>query len=107
MSWRCQISRSPLYLMQQPEPLPGHISRPLPDRLCDEANRAKKTFQHAFRTIVHDGISQEVAEAAFPSYAHRNPLITWVFGGRLLRAYRLFPTQAASLLDFSCGSGIC
>ena len=49
----------------------------------------------------------ERAEMAVPSYAHRNPLIRWLFWNRLDTAVRLADLRpGAAALDFGSGSGI-
>ena len=49
----------------------------------------------------------ERAEMAVPSYAHRNPLIRWLFWQRLDTAVRFADLKAgAAVLDFGTGSGI-
>lgn len=49
----------------------------------------------------------ERAEMAVPSYAHRNPLIRWLFWNRLDTAVRLADLRpGAAVLDFGSGSGI-
>lgn len=46
-------------------------------------------------------------EAAFPAYAHRNPLIDRIFWGRLAAAEEYLTTRSPrTVLDFGCGSGV-
>ena len=47
-------------------------------------------------------------EAAFPAYAHRNPLISFLFWRRLHIVMKHFERRGRSLnaLDFGCGSGV-
>ncbi len=46
-------------------------------------------------------------EAAFPAYAHRNPLIDRIFWGRLAAAEAYLTTRSPqTVLDFGCGSGV-
>ncbi len=46
-------------------------------------------------------------EAAFPAYAHPNPLIDQLFWGRLAAAERYLAVKPPKrVLDFGCGSGV-
>lgn len=48
-----------------------------------------------------------IDEAAFPAYAHRNPLIDRIFWGRLAAAEEyLVRRSPKTVLDFGCGSGV-
>jgi 2-polyprenyl-3-methyl-5-hydroxy-6-metoxy-1,4-benzoquinol methylase len=67
---------------------------------------AKKLFKQAFRKAIQEK-STILDEAAFPAYAHRNPVIDRVFWGRLAAAERYLATRSLqAVLDFGCGSGV-
>lgn len=66
----------------------------------------KQLFKQAFRAAIREK-SAVLDEAAFPAYAHRNPLIDHIFWGRLAAAERyLAPRSLGTVLDFGCGSGV-
>jgi len=67
---------------------------------------AKQIFKRHFATAIQEK-SAILDEAAFPAYAHRNPLIDRIFWGRLAAAEKYLATKSLdSVLDFGCGSGI-
>ena len=67
---------------------------------------AKQIFKRHFATAIREK-SAILDEAAFPAYAHRNPLIDRVFWGRLAAAEKYLANKSLdSVLDFGCGSGI-
>ena len=67
---------------------------------------AKQIFKRHFATAIREK-SAILDEAAFPAYAHRNPLIDRVFWGRLAAAEKYLVSKSLdSVLDFGCGSGI-
>lgn len=70
--------------------------------------QTKRLFRKAMNEIVAEEISYEIKEAAFPSYAHGNPLIDYLFWKRLKYAYRKTMNHGSGLrvLDFGCGSGV-
>lgn len=76
------------------------------EKLASAMREARALFRAAFREVLREGVSADVAEAAFPAYAHHNPLIAAIFWGRLEQAFRLVPNTSASVLDFGCGSGV-
>jgi len=66
----------------------------------------KKLFKQVFRTAIQEK-TLTLDEAAFPAYAHRNPLIDRIFWGRLSAAERYLAKRSPeSVLDFGCGSGV-
>jgi 2-polyprenyl-3-methyl-5-hydroxy-6-metoxy-1,4-benzoquinol methylase len=67
---------------------------------------AKQIFKRHFEAAIREK-SAILDEAAFPAYAHRNPLIDRIFWGRLAAAEKFLATKSLkSVLDFGCGSGI-
>jgi len=59
------------------------------------------------QTIIKSDSSYEVDEAAFPAYAHRNPLIDFIFWQRIKVAYQYaLDKKAENIMDFGCGSGV-
>lgn len=68
--------------------------------------QAKELFKKIFREAIQEK-SEVLDEAAFPAYAHRNPLIDRIFWGRLAAVERYLAARPPSaVLDFGCGSGI-
>jgi 2-polyprenyl-3-methyl-5-hydroxy-6-metoxy-1,4-benzoquinol methylase len=71
-----------------------------------QIQEAKPLFKRAFREAVRKE-SEVLDEAAFPAYAHRNPLIERIFWGRLAVAARYLEARSPkTVLDFGCGSGV-
>jgi 2-polyprenyl-3-methyl-5-hydroxy-6-metoxy-1,4-benzoquinol methylase len=67
---------------------------------------AKKIFKKVFASTIKDK-NKILDEAAFPAYAHRNPIIDRIFWGRLAEAELFLRTRSLSdVLDFGCGSGV-
>jgi len=46
----------------------------------------KKEFKSAFRKIANELDDDRISEAAFPAYAHDNPIIDLIFWNRLKTA---------------------
>lgn len=70
---------------------------------------SKRTFKAVFKALVKEYDSYEVGEAALPAYAHKNPLIDWLFWKRIHIAYTYANNQEKTknkILDFGCGSGL-
>lgn len=69
---------------------------------------SKKKFKTVFDTLVKEHDSYELGEAALPAYAHKNPLIDWLFWKRVQIAYDYAHQNNTSkrILDFGCGSGV-
>lgn len=68
----------------------------------------KARFKTVLRRISDQDSSLAFAEAAFPAYAHPNPIIDRLFWGRL-QAVESFVTKRTAkplILDFGCGSGV-
>lgn len=67
----------------------------------------KERFQPAIRAILKTRRGAALDEAALPAYAHRNPLVEWVFWRRLDVALREVDRHGGSrALDFGCGTGV-
>ena len=70
-------------------------------------NKVKNLFKSSVQTIIKSDSSFEVDEAAFPAYAHRNPLIDYIFWQRIKVAYRyVLNKNLDCIIDFGCGSGV-
>ena len=69
---------------------------------------AKRLFKKAFIDLTRSSDTYEITyEAAFPAYAHKNPLIDYIFWKRLQVCYEyILKQEHKSVLDFGCGSGI-
>jgi 2-polyprenyl-3-methyl-5-hydroxy-6-metoxy-1,4-benzoquinol methylase len=66
----------------------------------------RKLFKQIFRKAIQEK-SAMLDEAAFPAYAHRNPVIDRVFWGRLEVTERYLAARSIqTVLDFGCGSGV-
>ena len=67
----------------------------------------KRRFKTAIQRILSEHESLEIDEAALPAYAHRNPLIDYIFWKRVEIACGYARTQGAKrVLDFGCGTGL-
>ncbi len=68
----------------------------------------KRTFKSAIRKILSKTNNAELDEAAFPAYAHKNPIIDYLFWERLNLTYHyiLKRHNRKRVLDFGCGAGI-
>ena len=67
---------------------------------------ARAKFKAVFQQMVKQS-SKVLDEAAFPAYAHRNPVIDHIFWQRLAAAERYLQSRKNNLvLDFGCGSGV-
>jgi len=71
-------------------------------------DETKALFKGVIAGICRDAPGRdELAEAAFPAYANRNPVIDWIFWRRLRLAERyVLQSRAQRVLDFGCGSGV-
>lgn len=67
----------------------------------------KKKFKTVFNDILKNTNSYEIDEAALPAYAHKNPLIDYLFWKRLQVAFEHANKNSSysKVLDFGCGSG--
>jgi 2-polyprenyl-3-methyl-5-hydroxy-6-metoxy-1,4-benzoquinol methylase len=67
----------------------------------------KKKFKKTFAEILSTTNNYEIDEAALPAYAHKNPIIDYLFWSRLRVAFEFAQKQTVSkkALDFGCGSG--
>jgi len=70
--------------------------------------RYKSRYQSAIRRVLAEAEPGRLDEAAFPAYAHPNPLINWLFWRRLhvTMNYVERATPVERILDFGCGSGV-
>lgn len=69
----------------------------------------KKLFKATITTILNkNGTDEVLSEAALPAYAHKNPLIDFIFWRRIEiaidKVQRIQQTQ--NILDFGCGTGV-
>jgi 2-polyprenyl-3-methyl-5-hydroxy-6-metoxy-1,4-benzoquinol methylase len=73
-----------------------------------EFQKHRRTFKKAIQNVLSNTHPGLLSEAAFPAYAHSNPLIDWLFWQRLYVVMKTVtvngPYQQA--LDFGCGSGV-
>lgn len=70
------------------------------------AQEAKRLFKPIFQNLIEEK-SAILDEAAFPAYAHRNPIIERVFWGRLAAVEGYLAARSIeTVLDFGCGSGV-
>jgi SAM-dependent methyltransferase len=82
-------------------------SSPAPERFTREDFHAhRRAFVAASREVLSRGGSAVLSEAAFPAYAHSNPLIGFLFWKRLQCVMnRLGGRRVERALDFGCGGG--
>lgn len=67
----------------------------------------KRRFKTTAQSILNEHSSYEIDEAALPAYAHRNPLIDYIFWQRVRIAYDYARRhQITNVLDFGCGTGV-
>jgi len=67
----------------------------------------KRKFKQAVQSILKEHNSYEIDEAALPAYAHKNPLIDFIFWQRVKTAYDYAAKIGAKkILDFGCGTGL-
>ncbi|WP_396182945.1 class I SAM-dependent methyltransferase [Flavobacterium sp.] len=70
----------------------------------------KIKFKNAISEILKkQGTDEVLSEAALPAYAHKNPIIDYIFWKRLSVAKRFIIEQVmpdSKILDFGCGTGI-
>ena len=69
----------------------------------------KKIFKEAIIKVLNkNGTNEVLSEAALPAYAHKNPLIDFIFWKRLAVAIaKVQDTKAnQNILDFGCGTGV-
>lgn len=67
----------------------------------------KLLFKRTIQNILKANSSYEIDEAALPAYAHKNPLIDYVFWRRVELAFDIASqTKGGRVLDFGCGSGL-
>ncbi len=73
----------------------------------DHFDEVKKKFKAAVQSILTDNSSLEIDEAALPAYAHKNPVVDYIFWQRVKVALNFaIKKNAQNILDFGCGSGI-
>jgi len=68
----------------------------------------KKAFVGAARQVLATSRSAVLSEAAFPAYANRNPLISFLFWQRVRKVMRHLEAGECSgnAMDFGCGGGV-
>jgi 2-polyprenyl-3-methyl-5-hydroxy-6-metoxy-1,4-benzoquinol methylase len=68
----------------------------------------KKMFVDSVRQVLANEKSDTLNEAAFPSYANRNPLISFLFWQRVRKVMTCLESNKpyATVMDFGCGSGV-
>ncbi|HEX9979471.1 MAG TPA: class I SAM-dependent methyltransferase [Flavobacterium sp.] len=70
----------------------------------------KKLFKEQISGLLSlQGTDEVLSEAALPAYAHKNPLIDFIFWKRVEIAAGFIETKAkgkANILDFGCGTGV-
>jgi len=67
----------------------------------------KKKFKGIIQNTLKTNNSYEIDEAALPAYAHKNPLIDFIFWRRVEIAFNMARKNTSSrVLDFGCGSGL-
>lgn len=67
----------------------------------------KRKFKKAFIDILNKNIGKEINETALPAYAHKNPVIDFLFWKRLSVCLCLIRKQSCvKILDFGCGTGL-
>ncbi len=67
----------------------------------------KSIFVKLLRSILQKEQTYATSEAAFNAYAHKNPLISFLFWERLWKVIRyLEHRQTTRIIDFGCGSGV-
>jgi 2-polyprenyl-3-methyl-5-hydroxy-6-metoxy-1,4-benzoquinol methylase len=72
-----------------------------------EFAEARKRFKREMRALLAQREKRSFQEAAFPAYAHRNPLIEYLFWKRLRVAYDFCLNRSGPrVLDFGCGPGM-
>lgn len=74
-------------------------------------NITKKLFKkNISRVLDESGTNEVLSEAALPAYAHKNPLIDFIFWERLKSAASYIDKQSGGapcdILDFGCGTGL-
>jgi 2-polyprenyl-3-methyl-5-hydroxy-6-metoxy-1,4-benzoquinol methylase len=70
--------------------------------------QTKSLFKEAsIKTMKDFGVDDKIKEAALPAYAHKNPLIDYLFWKRLYVVYNYInKINCKNVLDFGCGSGV-
>ncbi|MCA9255762.1 MAG: class I SAM-dependent methyltransferase [Phycisphaerales bacterium] len=68
----------------------------------------RKRFVAASRDVLSGGVTDELAEAAFPAYTNPNPLANFLFWRRVRIAMRRIERMGRldAALDFGCGGGV-
>lgn len=68
----------------------------------------KRKFKTEIRKILKQTKNLELDEAAFPAYAHKNPIIDYLFWERIRLAFHYAKKHSLGnrALDFGCGSGV-
>jgi 2-polyprenyl-3-methyl-5-hydroxy-6-metoxy-1,4-benzoquinol methylase len=68
----------------------------------------KKSFVEPTRQILAREKSETLDEAAFPAYANRNPMISFLFWHRIRKVMTFLENDKpySAVLDFGCGGGV-
>ena len=70
----------------------------------------KKIFKNTITEILNNqGTDEVLSEAALPAYAHKNPIIDYIFWQRISLAVEFIDKNVnsnAAILDFGCGTGV-
>ena len=67
----------------------------------------KRKFKSAVQSILTNHNSYQLDEAALPAYAHKNPVIDYIFWQRIKVGYDYALEKGSKrILDFGCGTGL-
>jgi 2-polyprenyl-3-methyl-5-hydroxy-6-metoxy-1,4-benzoquinol methylase len=77
-------------------------------KISSEFPAYKKEYLSAIRKVLSESSPHVLDEAAFPAYAHPNPIINTLFWLRLRYVMKNIEKTAPydAVLDFGCGSGV-
>lgn len=75
--------------------------------ISKEFSDNRRRFLEAIRRILQDGSNDQLDEAAFPAYAHRNWFVNKLFWHRLFTVQKFLAEKTGGVaVDFGCGSGV-
>jgi 2-polyprenyl-3-methyl-5-hydroxy-6-metoxy-1,4-benzoquinol methylase len=72
-------------------------------------NDTRQLFKAEISNVLKLQNSYAIAEAALPAYAHKNPIIDYIFWSRVKTAYNYAKQNVepnGKILDFGCGTGL-